>query len=127
MLFFKKKQKQKQEEDNKEYSIQEILSITKSAKDENERQMKKAQSEYYKEIDAKIFQAAKRGENKVVAVSYDSFDYFYASHMDEFDYFVTQDFLEEVVRVYNAKGYKAEIVQPFNDEPYHKWVKISWE
>ena len=36
MLFFKKKQKQKQEENDKEYSIQEILSITKSAKDEND-------------------------------------------------------------------------------------------
>ena len=117
MLFFKKKQKQKQEEDNKEYSIQEILSITKSAKDENERQMKKAQSEYYKKIDAKILQAAKRGENRIVAISYDGC----------FDYFVTSDFLEEVVRVYNAKGYKAEIVQPFNDEPYHKWIRISWE
>ena len=116
MLFFKKKQKQKQEEDNKEYSIQEILSITKSVKDENERQMKKAQSECYKTIDAKILRAAKRGENRIVAVSYDGFDYF-----------VTQDFLEEVVRVYNAKGYKAEIVQPFNDKPYYKWVKISWE
>ena len=117
MLFFKKKQKQKQEENDKEYSLQEILSITKSAKDENERQMKKAQSEYYKKIDAKILQAAKRGENRIVAISYDGC----------FDYFVTSDFLEEVVRVYNAKGYKAEIVQPFNDEPYHKWVKISWE
>ena len=31
MLFFKKKQKQ--EENDKEYSIQEIISITKSAKD----------------------------------------------------------------------------------------------
>ena len=117
MLFFKKKQKQKQEENDKEYSLQEILSITKSAKDENERQMKKAQSEYYKKIDAKILQAAKRGENRIVAISYDGC----------FDYFVTSDFLEEVVRVYNAKGYKAEIVQPFNDEPYHKWVRISWE
>ena len=115
MLFFKKKQKQ--EENDKEYSLQEILSITKSAKDENERQMKKAQSECYKKIDAKILQAAKRGENRIVAISYDGC----------FDYFVTSDFLEEVVRVYNAKGYKAEIVQPFNDEPYHKWVKISWE
>ena len=117
MLFFKKKQKQKQEENDKEYSLQEILSITKSAKDENERQMKKAQSECYKKIDEKILQAAKRGENRIVAISYDGC----------FDYFVTSDFLEEVVRVYNAKGYKAEIVQPFNDEPYHKWVKISWE
>ena len=116
MLFFKKKQKQKQEEDNKEYSIQEILSITKSAKDENERQIKKAQLEYYKNIDAKILQAAKRGKNRIVAISHDGSDYF-----------VTSDFLEEVVRVYNAKGYKAEIVQPFNDEPYHKWVRISWE
>ena len=116
MFFNKKKQKQKQEEDDKEYSLQEILSITKSAKDENEKQMKKAQSEYYKKIDAKILRAAKRGENRIVAISYDSFDYF-----------VTSDFLEEVVRVYNAKGYKAEIVQPFNDEPYHKWVRISWE
>ena len=115
MLFFKKKQKQ--EENDKEYSIQEILSITKSAKDENERQMKKAQSEYYKKIDAKILQAAKRGENRIVAISYDGC----------FDYFVTSDFLEEIVRVYNAKGYKAEIMQPFNDEPYHKWVRISWE
>ena len=114
-MFFNKK-KQKQEENDKEYSIQEILSITKSAKDENERQMKKAQSECYKKIDAKILQAAKRGENRIVAISYDSFDDF-----------VTSDFLEEVVRVYNAKGYKAEIVQPFNDEPYHKWVRISWE
>ena len=114
-MFFNKK-KQKQEENNKEYSLQEILSITKSAKDENERQMKKAQSEYYKKIDAKILRAAKRGENRVVAISYDGFDYF-----------VTSDFLEEVARVYNAKGYKAEIVQPFNDEPYHKWVRISWE
>ena len=116
MLFFKKKQKQKQEENDKEYSLQEILSITKSAKDENERQMKKAQSECYKKIDAKILQAAKRGENRIVAISHDGFDCF-----------VTSDFLEEVVRVYNAKGYKAEIVQPFNDEPYHKWVRISWE
>ena len=115
MLFFKKKQKQ--EENDKEYSIQEILSITKSAKDENERQMKKAQSECYKKIDAKILQAAKRGENRIVAISYDGC----------FDYFVTSDFLEEVVRVYNTKGYKAEIVQPFNDEQYHKWVRISWE
>ena len=115
MLFFKKKQKQ--EKNNKEYSLQEILSITKSAKDENERQMKKAQSECYKKIDAKILQAAKRGENRIVAINYDGC----------FDYFVTSDFLEEVVRVYNAKGYKAEIVQPFNDEPYHKWVRISWE
>ena len=114
MLFFKKKQKQ--EENDKEYSLQEIISITKSAKDENERQMKKAQSECYKEIDAKILQAAKRGENRIVAISYNSFDYF-----------VTSDFLEEVVRVYNAKGYKAEIVQPFNDESYHKYVRISWE
>ena len=114
-MFFNKK-KQKQEEKNKEYSLQEILSITKSAKDENERQMKKAQSECYKKIDAKILQAAKRGENSIVAISYDSLDYF-----------VTSDFLEEVVRVYNAKGYKAKIVQPFNDEPYHKWVRISWE
>ena len=114
-MFFNKK-KQKQEENNKEYSLQEILSITKSAKDENERQMKKAQSECYKKIDAKILQAAKQGENRIVAISY-----------DDFDCFVTSDFLEEVVRVYNAKGYKAEIVQPFNDEPYHKWVRISWE
>ena len=114
-MFFNKK-KQKQEENDKEYSLQEILSITKSARDENERQMKKAQSECYKKIDAKILQAAKRGENRIVAISYDSFDDF-----------VTSDFLEEVVRVYNAKGYKAEIVQPFNDEPYHKWVRISWE
>ena len=117
MFFNKKKQKQKQEENDKEYSLQEILSITKSAKDENERQMKKAQSECYKKIDAKILQAAKQGENRIVAISYDGC----------FDYFVTSDFLEEVVRVYNAKGYKAEIVQPFNDEPYHKWVRISWE
>ena len=116
MLFFKKKQKQKQEEDNKEYSIQEILSITKSAKDENEKRMKKAQSECYKKIDAKILRAAKRGENRIVAITHDSFDYF-----------VTSDFLEEVVKVYNAKGYKAEIVQPFNDEQYNKWVRISWE
>ena len=114
MLFFKKKQKQ--EENNKEYSLQEILSITKSAKDENEKQIKKAQLEYYKKIDAKILQAAKQGENRIVAISHDSFDYF-----------VTSDFLEEVVRVYNARGYKAEIVQPFNDEQYHKWVRISWE
>ena len=114
-MFFNKK-KQKQEENDKEYSIQEILSITKSAKDENERQMKKAQSEYYKKIDAKILQAAKRGINKIVAISYDGFDNF-----------ITSDFLEEIVRVYNAKGYKAEIVQPFNDEQYHKWVRISWE
>ena len=114
-MFFNKK-KQKQEENDKEYSLQEILSITKSAKDKNERQMKKAKSEYYKKIDAKILQAAKRGENRIVAISHDSFDYF-----------VTSDFLEEVVRVYNAKGYKAKIVQPFNDEPYHKWVRISWE
>ena len=97
MLFFKKKQKQ--EENDKEYSIQEILSITKSAKDENEKQMKKAQSECYKKIDAKILQAAKRGENRIVAISHDGFDCF-----------VTSDFLEEVVRVYNAKGYQAEIV-----------------
>ena len=115
MLFFKKKQKQKQEENDKEYSIQEILSITKSAKDENERQMKKAQSEYYKKIDAEILQAAKQGINKIVAI------------YEGFDNFVTSDFLEEIVRVYNAKGYKAEIVQPFNDEQYHKWVRISWE
>ena len=114
MLFFKKKQKQ--EENDKEYSLQEILSITKSAKDENERQMKKAQSKYYKKIDAKILQAAKRGENSIAAISYYSFDCF-----------ITSDFLEEVVRVYNAKGYKAEIVQPFKDKPYHKWVRISWE
>ena len=114
MLFFKKKQKQ--EENDKEYSIQEILSITKSAKDENEKQMKKAQSEYYKKIDAKILRAAKRGENSIAAISYYSFDCF-----------ITSDFLEEVVRVYNAKGYKAEIVQPFKDKPYHKWVRISWE
>ena len=120
MLFFKKKQKQKQEESDKEYSLQEILSITKSAKDENERQMKKAQSEYYKKIDAKILQAAKRGENSIAAISY-------AISYDSFDYFITSDFLEEVVRVYNAKGYKAKIVQPFNDKPYHKWVRISWE
>ena len=113
MLFFKKKQKQ--EKNDKEYSLQEILSITKSAKDENEKQMKKAQSEYYKKIDARILRAAKRGENRIVAI------------YDGFDYFVTSDFLEEVVRVYNAKGYKAEIVQPFNDEQYHKWVRISWE
>ena len=116
MFFNKKKQKQKQEEDDKEYSLQEILSITKSAKDENERQIKKAQSEYYKKIDAKILQAAKRGENSIAAISYYSFDCF-----------ITSDFLEEVVRVYNAKGYKAEIVQPFKDKPYHKWVRISWE
>ena len=115
MFFNKKKQKQKQEENDKEYSLQEILSITKSAKDENERQMKKAQSECYKKIDAKILQAAKRGENRIIAITYNSFD------------FVTSDFLEEVVRVYNAKGYKAEIVQPFNNEPYHKWVRISWK
>ena len=114
MLFFKKKQKQ--EESDKEYSLQEILSITKSAKDENKRQMKKAQSEYYKKIDAKILQAAKRGEDSIAAISYDSFDYF-----------ITSDFLEEVVRVYNAKGYEAKIVQPFKDKPYHKWVRISWE
>ena len=114
-MFFNKK-KQKQEENDKEYSFQEILSITKSAKDENERQMKKAQSECYKKIDAKILRAAKRGENRVVAISYDGFDCF-----------VTSDFLEEIVRVYNAKGYKAEIVQPFNDDAYHKWVRISWE
>ena len=114
-MFFNKK-KQKQKENDKEYSLQEILSITKSAKDENEKQMKKAQSECYKKIDAKILQAAKQGENSIVAISY-----------DDFDYFITSDFLEEVVRVYNAKGYKAEIVQPFNDEQYHKWVRISWE
>ena len=110
MLFFKKKQKQ-QEENDKEYSIQEILSITKFAKDENEKQMKKAQSEYYKKIDAKILRAAKQGENGIIAVSY-----------DDFENFITQDFLEEVVRVYNAKGYKAEIVNA-----YHKWVRISWD
>ena len=113
MLFFKKKQKQKK--NDTEYSLQEILSITKSAKDENERQMKKAQSECYKKIDARILRAAKRGENRIVAI------------YDGFDNFVTSDFLEEVIRVYNAKGYKAEIVQPFNDEQYHKWVRISWE
>ena len=112
MLFFKKKQKQ--EKNDKEYSLQEILSITKSAKDENEKQMKKAQSECYKKIDAKILRAAKRGENRIVAISHDGFDNF-----------VTSDFLEEVVRVYNAN--KAEIMQPFNDEQYHKWVRISWE
>ena len=112
MFFNKKKQKQKQEKNDKEYSLQEILSITKSAKDENERQMKKAQSEYYKKIDAKILQAAKRGKNRIVAISYDGFDYF-----------VTPDFLKEIVRVYNAKGYKAEIVH----DAYHKWVRISWE
>ena len=95
MLFFKKKQKQ--EESDKEYSLQEILSITKSAKDENERQMKKAQSECYKKIDARILRAAKRGENRIVAI------------YDGFDNFVTSDFLEEVIRVYNAKGYKAEM------------------
>ena len=33
-MFFNKK-KQKQEKNDKEYSLQEILSITKSAKDEN--------------------------------------------------------------------------------------------
>ena len=109
---FLNKKKQKQEENDKEYSLQEILSITKSAKDENERQMKKAQSECYKKIDAKILRAAKRGENRVVAISYDGFDCF-----------VTLDFLEEIVRVYNAKGYKAEIVH----DAYHKWVRISWE
>ena len=114
-MFFNKK-KQKQEKNDKEYSLQEILSITKSAKDENEREMKKAQSEYYKKIDAKILQAAKRGEHSIAAISYYSFDCF-----------ITSDFLEEVVRVYNAKGYKAEIVQPFKDKPYHKWVRISWE
>ena len=119
MFFNKKKQKQKQEKNDKEYSLQEILSITKSAKDENERQMKKAQSEYYKKIDAKILQAAKRGEDSITAISYDSFD--------SFDYFITSDFLEEVVRVYNAKGYEAKIMQPFKDKPYHKWVRISWE
>ena len=70
----------------------------------------------HKKIDAKILRAAKRGENRVVAISYDGFDCF-----------VTSDFLEEIVRVYNAKGYKAEIVQPFNDDAYHKWVRISWE
>ena len=110
-MFFNKK-KQKQEENDKEYSLQEILSITKSAKDENERQMKKAQSECYKKIDAKILRAAKRGESRVVAISYDGFDCF-----------VTSDFLKEIVRVYNAKGYKAEIVH----DAYHKWVRISWE
>ena len=118
-MFFnkkKQKQKQKQEESDKEYSLQEILSITKSAKDEIERQMKKAQSEYYKKIDAKILQAAKRGENSIAVISYDSFDYF-----------ITSDFLEEVVRVYNAKGYETKIMQPFKDKPYHKWVRISWE
>ena len=119
MFFNKKKQKQKQEESDKEYSLQEILSITKSAKDEKERQMKKAQSEYYKKINAKILQAAKQGENSIAAISYDSFD--------SFDYFITSDFLEEVVRVYNAKGYEAKIMQPFKDKPYHKWVRISWE
>ena len=96
-MFFNKK-KQKQEESDKEYSLQEILSITKSAKDEKERQMKKAQSEYYKKIDAKILQAAKRGENSLVAIRY-----------DDFDYFVTSDFLEEVVRVYNAKDIKQKL------------------
>ena len=117
MLFFKKKQKQ--EKNDKKYSLQEILSITKSTKDENEKQMKKTQSECYKKIDAKILRAAKRGENRIVAISHDGFDCF-----------VTSDFLEEVVRVYNAKGYKAEIVQPFNDDAYRKWIKwvrISWE
>ena len=114
-MFFNKK-KQKQEKNDKEYSLQEILPITKSAKDENERQMKKAQSEYYKTIDAKILRAAKRGENRVVAIRYDGFDSF-----------VTSDFLEEIVRVYNANGYQAETVQPSNDDAYHKWVRISWE
>ena len=114
-MFFNKK-KQKQEENDKEYSLQEILSITNSAKDQNERALKKAQSEYYKKIDAQILRAAKRGGDRVVASSYDGVGYFVAS-----------DFLEESVRVYNAKGYKAEIVQPFNDDAYHKWVRISWE
>ena len=77
---------------------------------------KKLNQNVIKKIDAKILRAAKRGENRIVAISHDGFDNF-----------VTSDFLEEVIRVYNAKGYKAEIVQPFNDEQYHKWVRISWE
>ena len=40
--------------EEKEYSINEILSMTKSAQDKNEKRKRQAQKKYYKELDTRI-------------------------------------------------------------------------
>ena len=111
--------KKKNIPEEKEYSINEILSMTKSAQDKNEERKRQAQKKYYKELDAKIVRAARRGETKIITASIDNF-------IDEYD-FITCEFLREIQRVYDSKGYKTEYVQPIEDDPIHAWVRISWE
>ena len=116
---FKKKNITEEKIEERDYSIREILSMTKSAQDKNEERKRQAQKKYYKELDAKIARAARRGETKIITASIDNF-------IDEYD-FITCEFLREIQRVYSAKGYKTEYVQPIEDDPIHAWVRISWE
>ena len=111
--------KKKNSPEEKEYSIKEILSMTKSAQDKNEERKKQAQKKYYKELDARIARTARQGETKIITDSVDNF-------LDEYD-FISCEFLREIERVYRAKGYKTEYVQPIEDDPIHAWVRISWE
>ena len=105
--------------EEKEYSINEILSMTKSAQNKNEGRKRQAQEKYYKELDARIACAARKGETKIITDSADKL-------IDEY-YFISCEFLREIERVYRAKGYKTEYVQPIEDDPIHAWVRISWE
>ena len=105
--------------EEKEYSINEILSMTKSAQDKNEERKRQAQKKYYKELDARIASAARKGETKIITDSADNL-------IDEYD-FISCEFLREIERVYRAKGYKTEYVQPIENDPIYAWVRISWE
>lgn len=104
--------------EDREYTIKEILSMTNQAKKDIEERRRKAQLKYYKELDSKIACAARRGEEKIITDSADIL-------IDEYD-FITTEFLKEIQRVYAAKGYKTEYVQPCEDDPIHAWVRISW-
>ena len=105
--------------EEKEYSINEILSMTKSAQDKNEERKRQAQKKYYKELDARIASAARKGETKIITDSADNL-------IDEYD-FISCEFLREIERVYRAKGYKTEYVQPIENDPMYAWVRISWK
>ena len=105
--------------EEKEYSINEILSMTKSAQDKNEERKRQAQKKYYKELDARIASAARKGETKIITDSADNL-------IDEYD-FISCEFLREIERVYRAKGYKTEYVQLIENDPIYAWVRISWE
>lgn len=114
---FKKKTKEPAVEE-REYTIKEILSMTSQAQKDIEERRRKARIKYYKELDSRIARAARRGEEKIITDSADNF-------IDEYD-FINTEFLKEIQRVYAAKGYKTEYVQPCEDDPIHAWVRISW-